>query len=54
MRKAHLPNKGKMDLKIKSKNRGFLKHLEATLVIPQHTVVMGWGEGNVFQFIQQP
>lgn len=52
MQKAHLSNTGKMDLKIRSKNRGFLNHLEATLVIPQHAGVMCWGDGDVFQFIE--
>lgn len=50
MQKAHLSNKGKMDLKIKSKDRGFLNHLAATPMIPQHTIVKCWGERDVSQF----
>lgn len=52
MQKTHLSNKGDMDLKRKSKNGAFLNHLEATLMVPQNTVVTFWGDGGVFQFIQ--
>lgn len=50
MRKAHLSNKGKVDLNIKTR---FLSLSEATLPIPQRTVVT-WGDGDLFQFIQKP
>lgn len=54
MQTAHLPNKGDMDLKRKSENRGFLNPVEAALMALQHTVVTCWGDGGVFRFIQQP
>lgn len=46
-RRLTCPIKEKMDLTMKSKDRGFLNHLEVALMIAQHAVVMCRGERDV-------